>query len=638
MSKTMLIDASHKEETRVCVINKEKEIETFDFETETKKIIKGNIYLGIISRVEPALQAAFVDYGEGRNGFLPFSEIHKAYYQGEPDSGKKLKIQDVINKKQLVLVQVIRDERNTKGSSLTTNLSLAGKYCVLLVNKKDSGGVSKNISSYEDRERLKKIIKGFKTQEGTSVIVRTAGAGKSKSDIQKDFKYLLELWDNIREKTYHASAPELIHEEAGIIKRSIRDLVRDDVDEIIISGHEKYVEAKEYISKIVPKYKKKVFEFDDQNVVSLFNYYGIERQLSNIYNKEVFLPSGGSIVIDQTEALVAIDVNSGKAIKQSDVQHTALKTNLEAAAEIAYQLRLRDMAGIVVVDFIDMIDEKHIKKVEQVMENCLRYDKARIHLSSISSLGLMEISRQRTGSSILESTEVACKHCNGKGTMLDIEIAALNILRSLEDTAMYDNSEDIIIKMNRDIAAYLLNKKRKEIVAIEEHFGISIDFIIDDEIVASNYLIAFASGKLVKDMTKSYDRMMERYWENKQIHIINDDDEIDEIGIIDEFDKVELDVVSATNILDDNVDELNSKYILYKYVKTKKPRNKTVKGKSVKPKKNVDTDDLKQKDDLNNVENISDNENVSANNGLNKDVKTVTIDEIDIKKKGWFSV
>lgn len=637
MSKTMLIDASHKEETRVCVVNEEKEIETFDFETETKKIIKGNIYLGIISRVEPALQAAFVDYGENRNGFLPFSEIHDAYYQGSPEEGKKVKIQDVIKKKQLVLVQVIRDERNTKGSSLTTNLSLAGKYCVLLVNKKDSGGVSKNISSDEDRERLKKIVKGFKTTEGTSIIVRTAGAGKTKSELSKDFNYLLDLWDNIRERTYHANAPELIHEEANIIKRSIRDYVRDDVGEIIISGHEKYLEGKDYISKIIPKYKKKVYEFDEQNVVSLFNYYGIERQLSNIYNKEVFLPSGGSIVIDQTEALVAIDVNSGKAIKQNDIQYTALKTNLEAAEEISYQLRLRDMAGIVVVDFIDMIDEKHVKKVEQVMKSCLRHDKSRIHLSSISSLGLMEISRQRTGSSILESTEVVCKHCDGKGTTLDTEIASLNILRSLEDTAMYDNSEDIIIKMNRDIAAYLLNKKRKEIVAIEEHFGISIDFIIDDEIVTSNYLIAFASGKLVKDMTKSYDRRMDRYWENKQIHIINEDDEIDVIGPIDNndadvgnLDKQEIDTKNDDN---DN----NPKYVLYKYVKPRKTFPKGIAKKTNQKKVFVDKDSSYDKSSPSKGKAKTDAV-ISKNSELNKNNKTEVVEKSNEKKKGWFSV
>ena len=503
MAKKLLIDAKQPEETRVVLLNGNR-IEDFDQETTTKLQNKGNIYLARVTRVEPSLQAAFVEYGGTRHGFLAFSEIHPDYYRipvedrkalteemlnaedasldevsnsqidkdsehtndletnidnssellvvdekkekpeiiSEEDEAspvnqtkifKRYKIQEVISKRQILLVQVAKEERGNKGAALTTYISLAGRYCVLMPNTIRGGGVSRKISKIEDRKRLKSIIEEIEMPAGMAVIIRTAGSDRTKAELKKDFYYLQNLWDTIREKTVKSTAPILINEEGNLIKRTIRDLYNSDVSEILVSGETAFNTAKNYIKEMVPSQIKRVKNFKDTKN-SIFQKYNVEKQLDSMYLPSVKLKSGGYIVINQTEALVAIDVNSGRSTKERNIEETALKTNLEAAEEVARQLKLRDLSGLIVIDFIDMEGYKNQHSVEKKLKEAMSSDRARIQIGRISHFGLLELSRQRLRPSVSENYFSTCGSCGGMGVIRSVESSALKVLRKIEDT------------------------------------------------------------------------------------------------------------------------------------------------------------------------------------------------------------
>lgn len=462
MSKKMLIDAAHAEETRVVVVDGTR-VEEFDFESQTRKQLRGNIYLAKVTRVEPSLQAAFIEYGGNRHGFLAFNEIHPDYYQipvadrealMRDDSGddeddtpvsrrasggddeddvnggghavddddddveeelarrkrrlmRKYKIQEVIRRRQIMLVQVVKEERGNKGAALTTYLSLAGRYGVLMPNTARGGGISRKITAVTDRKRLKGVVQSLDVPQGMGLIVRTAGAKRTKAEIKRDYEYLLRLWENIRENTLHSIAPALIYEEEDLVKRAIRDMYDKDLDGIWVEGDAGYKEARDFMRMLMPSQAKKVFNYRDPT--PLFVKHKIEDHLAQIYSPVVPLRSGGYLVINQTEALVAIDVNSGKATRERNIEATALKTNMEAAEEAARQLRLRDLAGLIVIDFIDMDEGKNNRAVEKVLKDSLKDDRARIQMGKISGFGLMEISRQRRRTGVLEGTTHVCE-------------------------------------------------------------------------------------------------------------------------------------------------------------------------------------------------------------------------------------
>jgi ribonuclease E len=685
MGMRMLIDATHPEETRVVVV-KGTRLEEFDYETSTKQVNKGNIYLARVTRVEPSLQAAFVEYGGNRHGFLAFSEIHPDYYQipiadrqallaqqaeeeaaaaaeeeaelaaeearaaaraaeqaarkdvaehdgqdeadveivegdydtveeigTEPapaeapaaeaqaaessvaeaapaaeapvaevapaaetaeaaqpavaaeqeensaapaywnvphvaapapsisatideteshgndahaddahahaddahaddvpgeENGKgdkhddgdesrarrrrtnvfrRYKIQEVIKRRQIMLVQVVKEERGNKGAALTTYLSLAGRYCVLMPNTARGGGISRKIQSQADRKRLKAITAELDIQDGMGVIVRTAGMERSKPEIKRDFEYLLRSWDSIRERTLESSAPALIYEEAGLIKRSIRDLYSDQIDEVIVEGEEGYRFAHDFMQMLMPNHAENVKQYADK--IPLFTRYQVEQQLDAMFSPTVQLKSGGYIVINPTEALVSIDVNSGKSTREHNIEETAYKTNLEAAEEVARQLRLRDLAGLVVIDFIDMEENRNIRKVEQKLKECLRSDRARIQVGRISGFGLLEMSRQRLRPSLLESSTMPCPHCQGRGYVRSIESTALTVLRAIEEEGIRDRSAEITVAMSAEVALYLLNHKRDRIGDMERRYVMRVILAADPSLVPPDFRI-----------------------------------------------------------------------------------------------------------------------------------------------------
>ncbi|HYG26117.1 MAG TPA: ribonuclease E/G, partial [Caulobacteraceae bacterium] len=454
--KKMLIDAAHAEETRVVVVDGTR-VEEFDFESQSRKQLRGNIYLAKVTRVEPSLQAAFVEYGGNRHGFLAFNEIHPDYYQipvadrealmrdefdddeddhhhsrgrnggGEGDEDdaesagaddddvmeeevarrrrrlmRKYKIQEVIKRRQIMLVQVVKEERGNKGAALTTYLSLAGRYGVLMPNTARGGGISRKITTATDRKRLKTIVQSLDVPQGMGLIIRTAGAKRTKAEIKRDYEYLLRLWENIRETTLHSIAPALIYEEEDLVKRAIRDLFDKDIDSVQVEGEAGYKEARDFMRMLMPSQAKKVVAYREPT--PLFVAHKVEDHLAQIYHPTVPLRSGGYLVINQTEALVAVDVNSGRATKERNIEATALKTNMEAAEEAARQLRLRDLAGLIVIDFIDMDEGKNNRAVEKKLKDCLKDDRARVQMGKISPFGLMEISRQRRRTGVLEGT------------------------------------------------------------------------------------------------------------------------------------------------------------------------------------------------------------------------------------------
>ncbi len=594
MTTRMLIDARHQEETRVAVL-KGNRIEEFDFESADKKQIKGNIYLAKVTRVEPSLQAAFVDFGGNRHGFLAFSEIHPDYYQipredreallaaeaeaaeeearlrdeeeergempgdeydaedesaeqfveemtedgieevdtsekddvatieegqSDDDDGdhadegdeattedqprrgrgrrqgkggrartkevdearakrmalrRRYKIQDVIQRRQVLLVQVVKEERGNKGAALTTYLSLAGRYCVLMPNSSHGGGISRKISSAGDRKRLKSIVDELTLPKSMGLIVRTAGLQRTKPEIKRDFDYLARLWDEIRESTLKSSAPAMIHSDSDLIKRAIRDIYNKEIEEVVVEGADGYKSARDFMKMLMPSHARRVKPYSDP--VPLFQRYGAEDQLKAMYDPVVQLKSGGYLVINPTEALVSIDINSGRSTKEHGIEQTALATNLEAAREIARQLRLRDMAGLVVIDFIDMEHHSNTRKVEKAMKDALKNDRARIQVGRISSFGLMEMSRQRLRTGVLEATTRECPHCDGTGLVRTASSAGLSALRLIEEEAARGRGTIITLQASTEAAVYLLNAKRAELTEIEERYGVTVEVI-----------------------------------------------------------------------------------------------------------------------------------------------------------------
>jgi ribonuclease E len=535
MSKKMLIDAAHAEETRVVLIDGTR-VEDFDFESKNRKQLRGNIYLAKVTRVEPSLQAAFIEYGGNRHGFLAFNEIHPDYYQipvadrealmreeaeeddsfepaarsADPDDEdaeatvdeddvmeeevarrrrrlmRKYKIQEVIRRRQIMLVQVVKEERGNKGAALTTYLSLAGRYGVLMPNTARGGGISRKITTATDRKRLKSVVQGLDVPQGMGLIVRTAGAKRTKAEIKRDYEYLLRLWENIRENTLHSIAPALIYEEEDLVKRAIRDLYDKDIDGVFVEGEAGFKEARDFMRMLMPSQAKKVQLYRDPE--PLFVKYKVEDHLSQIYSPVVPLRSGGYLVINQTEALVAVDVNSGKSTRERNIEATALKTNLEAAEETARQLRLRDLAGLIVIDFIDMDESKNNRAVEKKLKDALKDDRARIQMGKISGFGLMEISRQRRRTGVLEGTTHVCEHCNGTGRVRSVESSALATLRALEIEALKGGGE-ATLKAPRAVALYILNEKRAHLARIHETFGLFVTVVVDDAMPHADYEI-----------------------------------------------------------------------------------------------------------------------------------------------------
>ena len=582
MTKRMLIDSSHAEETRVVVMD-ENRLEDFDYENSLKQQLKGNIYLARVTRVEPSLQAAFVEYGGNRHGFLAFSEIHPDYYRipiedreallaeeaaagafddengnedeasiaqeaaeaaatetdavaaeevpedaaedsaddgaaagdssdiemvdGEAakldavggDSSEELpprrrnlvrryKIQEVVTRRQIMLVQVVKEERGNKGAALTTYLSLAGRYCVLMPNTARGGGVSRKITNPADRKRLKAIVSEFEVPAEMAVIVRTAGSERTKAEIKRDYEYLLRLWNQVREDTLVSQAPALVHEEASLIKRSVRDLYSRDIDEVVVEGEAGYKAAKTFMRMLMPSHAKKVQPYRDGGV-PLFQRHQVESQLDAIHNSTVRLRSGGYLVINQTEALVAIDVNSGRSTRERNIEETALKTNLEAATEVARQLRLRDLAGLVVIDFIDMEERRNQHAVERRMKDAMRNDRARIQLGRISHFGLMEMSRQRLRPSLFEASTQVCPQCNGSGHVRSTESTALHILRAIEEEGIRRKASEAAFYMASPVALYILNQKRSVLADIEARYQFKVFLESDDSLMPPEFRV-----------------------------------------------------------------------------------------------------------------------------------------------------
>jgi ribonuclease E len=615
MTTRMLIDARHREETRVAVVTGNR-IEEFDFESAEHKQLKGNIYLAKVTRVEPSLQAAFIDYGGNRHGFLAFSEIHPDYYQipredrerllaeeaeaaaeeaalreqeeeeddepsnlmrseavddedsdiievesderidtfdisegqepdldangdddhhddedgaseerSEGDRGgrggnrrrrgkggggrsnapkasdeartkrmnlrRRYKIQDVIHRRQVLLVQVVKEERGNKGAALTTYLSLAGRYCVLMPNTSHGGGISRKIHSAGDRKRLKTIVSDMNLPATMGCIIRTAGLARTKPEIKRDFDYLARLWDEIRERTLSGAAPMLIHTDSDLIKRAIRDIYNKDIEDVIVEGPDGYKAAKDFMKLLMPSHSKRVQHYADP--VSLFQRYGVEDQLNAMYQPIVQLKSGGYIVINPTEALVSIDINSGRSTKEHGIEQTALSTNLEAAREIARQLRLRDMAGLVVIDFIDMDHHSNARKVERAMKEALKHDRARIQVGRISSFGLMEMSRQRLRTGVLEASTRVCPHCEGTGLVRTASSSALSALRLIEEESARGHGSQITLQASQEATIYILNNKRAELAQIEARYHVDVAVLPNGEVEGAKMVVS-ASG------------------------------------------------------------------------------------------------------------------------------------------------
>jgi ribonuclease E len=626
MANKMLIDASHPEETRVVVV-KGSRIEEFDFEAASRKPLRGNIYLAKVTRVEPSLQAAFIEYGGNRHGFLAFAEIHPDYYQipvadrqalladderadrdadrdeerrekrgrgrkhrsngrpklardsesiseeapeeglassdvagaefgsddietsaaghdlatdtvaeaefaesesgdpattdsegeasdngdsaddseaGEPEVVEQMggdamddiperprnirrqyKIQEVIKRRQILLVQVVKEERGTKGAALTTYLSLAGRYSVLMPNTGKGGGISRKITNTEDRKRLKEVAQELEVPDGMGIILRTAGASRSKPEIRRDYEYLMRMWESVRELTLSSSAPALVYEEGSLVKRAIRDLYNKEIDDVHVAGEPAYREAKDFMRMLMPSHAKMVKPY--RETVPLFARFGIESQLDAMFSSTVTLKSGGYIVINQTEALVAIDINSGRSTREHNIEDTALKTNLEAAEEISRQLRLRDLAGLIVIDFIDMEENRNNRAVEKRLKDFLKDDRARIQVGRISAFGLLEMSRQRIRTGVLESSSIPCPHCGGSGMLRSPSSVALQILRALEETLIKSNSHSLVVRTRAEVAIYVLNQKRAHVLDIENRFGVSVMVIADTTLMGTKY-------------------------------------------------------------------------------------------------------------------------------------------------------
>lgn len=463
--KKILINATQPEELRVALVDGQR-LYDLDIENRTRIQKKASIYKGKITRVEPSLEAAFVDFGADRHGFLPLKEIAREYFYRKPgDSDGRMKIKDVVKEGTEIIVQVDKEERGNKGAALTTFISLAGRYMVLMPNNPRAGGISRRIEG-EERSELKAAMSELEIPNGMGVIVRTAGVGRTGEELQWDLNYLLQLWDAIHNANQQAKAGELLYQESNVIIRAVRDYLREDIGQVLIDSPEAFAQAKDFVGQVMPKYLSRLALYEDN--IPLFNRFQIESQIETAFQREVRLPSGGSIVIDPTEALVSIDINSAKATRGGDIEETALNTNLEAADEIARQLRLRDMGGLVVIDFIDMLASRNQRAVENRMRDALNIDRARVQVGRISRFGLLEMSRQRLRPSLGETTAIVCPRCTGQGTIRDTKSLALSILRLIEEEAIKDRSAEVRAIVPVDVAAYLLNEKRAALGEIEQ--------------------------------------------------------------------------------------------------------------------------------------------------------------------------
>jgi ribonuclease E len=482
--KRMLINATQPEELRVAMVDGQK-LYDLDIENRTRVQKKASIYKGKITRVEPSLEAAFVDFGAERHGFLPLKEIAREYfYRSPPNSQGRMKIKDVVKEGTEVIVQVEKEERGGKGAALSTFVSLAGRYMVLMPNNPKAGGISRRIEG-EERDQLRDAMANLEIPKGMGVIVRTAGIGKSSEELQWDLSYLLTIWEAVQAAAEPKPAPFLLFQESNVIVRAIRDYVRNDIGEVLIDGADAYQEASQFVEKVMPHYASKIKQYSGE--IPLFNRYQVESQIETAFQREVHLPSGGSIVIDPTEAMVAIDINSARATRGSDIEETALQTNLEAADEIARQLRLRDMGGLIVIDFIDMSSNRNQRAIENRMRDALEADRARVQVGRISRFGLLEMSRQRLRPSLGETIATVCPRCDGQGTIRDTKSLALVILRLIQDEAQKDRSAEIRAMVPVDVATYLLNEKRSAIRKIEKTNKLRVLVIPNPALMTPHY-------------------------------------------------------------------------------------------------------------------------------------------------------
>ena len=522
--KRMLINATQPEELRVALVDGQW-LYDLDIENRARIQKKANIYKGKITRIEPSLEAAFVDYGAERHGFLPLKEISREYFSKKPNSGEgRIKIKDVIKEGTEVVVQVDKEERGNKGAALTTFISLAGRYLVLMPNNPRAGGISRRIDG-EDRAELRDALSKIEVPQGMGVIVRTAGVGRSAEELQWDLNYLLQLWTAIKKESDESSAPHFLFQESNVIIRAIRDYLRPDIGEVIIDNDEAYNLASAFVQQVMPNYQNKIKHYSD--VTPLFNRYQIESQIETAYEREVKLPSGGSIVIDVTEALISIDINSSRATKGGDIEETALQTNLEAADEIARQLRLRDMGGLVVIDFIDMQPTKNQREVEQRMKKALEMDRARVQVGKISRFGLLEMSRQRLRPSLGETTSKVCPRCNGQGTIRGTRSIALSILRLVEEEAQKERSAEIRAITPVDVATYLLNEKRKVMYEIEARNNTRVVIIPNTDLVTPHFEVMRLRDDDKDALETSYKIAVKD--ENSSQEILKDDEKAVEI-------------------------------------------------------------------------------------------------------------
>ena len=556
MSKKLLIDARQSEETRVISTTNDL-IDDFEYEVHSRRQLKGNIYLARVTRVEPSLQAAFIEYGGNRQGFLAFSEIHPDYYRIPvedknkllaeastktdddlnliDDSGednidefneeefkkikrnlyKNYKIQEVIARRQILLVQVVKEERGSKGAALSTYISIAGRYCVLMPNTPRGGGVSRKISNITDRKRLKKVVDELDVSKGMAVIIRTAGSKRTKTEIKRDYSNSMKIWENVKKLTLESNAPFLIHEEGSLVKRAIRDLYHSDIDEVLVEGSEAYKACKNYMKAVMPSHAKKVQQYVDDKL-HLFQRYNLDAQLQDIFNPKVTLKSGGYIIIDQTEALVAVDVNSGRSTRERNIEDTALKNNLEAAEEFARQARLRDLSGLIVIDFIDMEENKNRISVEKKLKESMKKDRARIQIGEISNFGLLELSRQRLRPSIVENSSELCPHCAGSGRIQSIEVSAVQILRAIEEEGAPDGIEGVKVFAHSDVILHILNKKRSQLNEIENGYKILIDFNNDNTIIPPQKKLEVVRKSIPKEQRETETKEQNNNFDNDE--------------------------------------------------------------------------------------------------------------------------
>ena len=502
--KRMLFNATQAEELRVAIVDGQSLLD-LDIETLGKEQRKGNIYKGVITRIEPSLEACFVDYGTDRHGFLPFKEVSRAYFQDY--DGGRARIQDVLKEGMEVIVQVEKDERGNKGAALTTFISLAGRYLVLMPNNPRGGGVSRRIEG-EERQELKAAMAELEVPRGMSLIARTAGIGRSVEELQWDFNYLLQLWQAIEEAGNAHHEPYLLFMESSLLIRAVRDYFRPDIGEILVDNQEVYEQVSEFMSYVMPNNVGRLKLYEDHT--PLFSRFQIEHQIESAFSRSVSLPSGGAIVIDHTEALVSVDVNSARATRGADIEDTAFKTNMEAAEEVARQMRLRDLGGLVVIDFIDMENPKHQRDVENTLRDALKKDRARVQMGKLSRFGLLELSRQRLKPALGESSHVACPRCAGTGVIRGIESTALHVLRIIQEEAMKDNTGEVHAQVPVDVATFLLNEKRAELFGLEERLDVSVFLIPNTHLENPHYEISrVRTDDVDEDAAPSYQRVIE---------------------------------------------------------------------------------------------------------------------------------